>query len=84
MGEPDFEIRVVKNRLAVQFRRSCDADSCRTSTYAVVDATTGKTLAAYEANEEISGPMVCYASDPDRFFIFSYRDGPEIVEGQPN
>ena len=50
----------------------------------LADATTGKTLAAYEANEEVSGPMVCYAPDPDRFFIFSYHDGPQIVEAQPN
>ena len=85
VGIADFGIRVVKNRLVVQFRRSCDADSCRTLAYAVVDATTGKTLAAYEADKEVSGPMVCYATDPDRFFIFSYRDGsPEIVEAQPN
>jgi hypothetical protein len=35
-GSPDFGIRVVKNRLVVQFRRSCDttadSDSCRSST----------------------------------------------------
>lgn len=83
MGEPDFEIRVVKNRLVVQFHRNCESGSCRSSAYAVVDATTGKTLSAYEADEEVSGPMVCYAPDPDRFFIFSYQDVPEIVEAQP-
>lgn len=82
-GVSDFGIRVVKNRLAVQFRRNCESDSCRTSAYSVVDATTGKTLAAYVADEEVSGAMVCYAPDPDRFFIFSYHDGPEIVEAQP-
>ena len=82
MGVPDFGIRVVKNRLAVQFHRDCDSDSCRRSAYAVVDAITGKPLAAYEADDEVSGAMVCYASDPDRFFIFSYRDGPEIVEAE--
>ena len=84
VGLADFGLRVVKNRLAVQFHRSCDADSCRNSAYAVVDATTGKTLAAYEADKEVSDPMVCYAPDPDRFFIFSYHDGPQIVEAQPN
>jgi hypothetical protein len=84
---PDFGIRVVKNRLAVQFRRSCDRtvdfDSCRSSTYAVVDATTGQRLAAYEAENEAVGPIACYAPDPDRFFIFSDRHGFDIVEAQP-
>jgi len=87
MGEPDFGIRVVKNRLAIQFRRSCensDSDACRTSTYAIVDATTGDRLAAYEADKEVAGTMACYAPDPDRLFIFSadsHRLG--IVEAGP-
>jgi hypothetical protein len=87
---PDFGIRVVKNRLAVQFRRSCDStgdsDSCRGSTYASVDATTGKRLAAYEAHKEVAGPIACYAPDPDRFFIFSTaldRHGFDIVAARP-
>ncbi len=73
-GVPDFGIRVAKNRLAVQFRRSCgspgDLRSCGGSAYAVVDATTGQSLAAYEAETEAAGPVLCYAPDPDRFFIF--------------
>jgi hypothetical protein len=88
-GSPDFGIRVVKNRLVVQFRRSCDSadsdsKSCRSSAYAVVDATTGKPLAAYEADDDVSGPIVCYAADPDRFFMFSgNQHGSEIVEAEP-
>jgi len=74
MGEPDFGIRFVKNRLAIQFRRSCDnseSDACHTSQYAIVDATTGERLAAYEADKEVAGTMACYAPDPDRLFTFS-------------
>ena len=86
-GSPYFGIRVVKNRLVVQFNRSCEntaaADSCRSSTYAVVDATTGQKLAAYEADKEAGGTLVCYAPDPDRFYIFSDRHGLEIVEAEP-
>ena len=89
-GSPQFGIRVAKNRLAVQFRRSCDSavdsGSCRSSTFAVVDATTGKTLAAYEADKEVAAPIACYAPDPDRFFIFSPsldQHGLDIVEAEP-
>jgi hypothetical protein len=84
---PTFGIRVVKNRLVVQFRRSCDdtadPDSCRSSAYAVVDATTGKRLAAYEADKEAAGTMACYAPDPDRFLIFSGGHGLDIVSAEP-
>ncbi len=88
-GLPNFGIRVVKNRLAVQFGRDCDSNSesgsCRSSTYAVVDSRTGEVLAAYEANEEVAGPMLCYAPDPDRFFTFQQRSGKifEIVQAEP-
>jgi hypothetical protein len=86
-GSPYFGIRVFKNRLVVQFRRSCDrtdaSDSCRSSTYAVVDATTGQKLAAYEADKEAGGTMLCYAPDPDRFLIFSDRHGLEFVTAEP-
>jgi hypothetical protein len=86
-GSPYFGIRVVKNRLVVQFNRSCEntaaAGSCRSSTYAVVDATTGQKLAAYEADKEAGGTLACYAPDPDRFYIFSDRHGLEIVEAEP-
>ena len=77
---------MVKNRLVVQFRRSCDStaasDSCRSPTYAVVDATTGQKLAAYEAAKEATGTLACYAPDPDRFYIFSDRHGLEIIEAE--
>jgi hypothetical protein len=86
-GTPNFGIRVIKNRLVVRFHRSCDVsadpDSCRSSTYAVVDASTGQKLAAYEADEEATGTMACYAPDPDRFFIYSNRHGLDIVEAEP-
>jgi hypothetical protein len=87
MGSTDFGLRVVNNRLTVQFNRSCDgtanSDYCRSSTYAVVDATTGQKLAAYEADEEAAGTMACYASDPDRFYIYSDRHGLDVVEAEP-
>ena len=89
MGTPYFGIRVVKNRLAVQFRRDCDntvdSGSCRSTTYAVVDATTGKRLAAYEADKDVGGPMLCYAPDPDHFFTFEQQSGTvlEIVQAEP-
>jgi hypothetical protein len=87
IGSADFGLRVVNNRLTVQFNRSCDgtanSDSCRISTYAVVDATTGQKLAAYEADEEAAGTMACYAPDPDRFYIYSDRHGLDVVEAEP-
>jgi hypothetical protein len=52
-------------------------------TYAVVDATTGRQLAAYEADQEAKGPIACYAPDPDRFFIFSDTRGLDLVEAEP-
>jgi hypothetical protein len=86
-GTPEFGLRVVKNRLLLQFRRKCDrGNSCQGSIYAVVDATTGKMLAAYEADKEVAGPIACYLPDPDRLFIFSAsldRHGLDIVEAQP-
>jgi hypothetical protein len=86
-GAPYFGLRVVKNRMVVQFQRTCDgtaaSDSCRNSTYAVVDATTGQKLAAYEADKEAGGTLACYAPDPDRFYIFSDQHVLEIVEAEP-
>lgn len=88
-GKPYFGIRVAKNRLAVQFRRDCDntvdSDLCRSSSYAVVDATTGRRLAAYEADKDVAGPMACYAPDPDRFFTFQQQSGTvfDIVQAEP-
>lgn len=90
-GLPAFGIRVVKNKLAVKFDRSCvgslDLD-CEGAAYTVVDATTGKKLADYEAAEETDGPIACYAPDPDRFFTFGFGTSSdqhrlEIVEAGP-
>jgi hypothetical protein len=86
-GLPEFGIRVVRNRLAVQFYGSCDStvdfDSCRGSAYTVVDATTGQKLGAYEGDKEVSGIIACYSPDPDRFFIFSQERGLDIVQAEP-
>jgi hypothetical protein len=85
-GLPDFGMRVVKNRLVLPFFRSCDGPldrGCRGKTYTVVDATTGRSLADYDAEKIDGGPMQCYAPDPDRFFTFSIPSGGhrlEIVE----
>jgi hypothetical protein len=89
MGLPAFGIRVVKGKLAVKFYRRCEGampfDSCRGSVYTVVDAKSGQELADYEAPDEsdVSGPLACYAPDPDRFFTFwtpPGQHGLEIVE----
>jgi hypothetical protein len=85
---PDFAIGIAKNRLAVQFRRTCDgtvdSDSCRKHGFVVVDAASGKRLNEYEADRSIEGTMACFASEPDRFSIISQNDhGFEIVETEP-
>jgi hypothetical protein len=84
---PNWGIRVGKNRLAVQFTQSCggaSSDSCRPQTYTVVDATTGKQLAVYEAAKEAEGTMACFVPNPDRFLIFSQNQhGLDIVEAEP-
>jgi len=89
-GLPDFGIRVAKNKLAVEFSRSCDGalnfSSCHGTLYTVVDATTGQRLADYEADKETAGTIACYAPDPDRFFTFrvaSDQHHLEIVEAVP-
>jgi hypothetical protein len=84
-ASPDFGVRVAKNKLTVQFQQPCDAssDSCRSNACTVVDATTGKQLAVYEAEKEAQGPLVCFAPDPDRFVIFSQTaHGLDIVEAE--
>ena len=57
-GRPDFAIRVVKNRLAVEFNR-CPTPSvwvsCKGTVYTLVNATTGQRLADYEAEKETAG-----------------------------
>lgn len=86
-GAPWFGLRVVKNRLLIQFRRDCAANvsSCVGSIYAILDATTGKRLATYETNKDTAGTIACYVPDPDRFFIFSLsadQHGRAIVEAR--
>jgi hypothetical protein len=86
-GAPWFGLRVVKNRLLIQFRRGCapNVSSCVGSFFAILDATTGKRLATYETNKETAGAIACYVPDPDRLFIFglsSDRHGWAIVEAR--
>jgi hypothetical protein len=86
-GIPWFGLRVVKNRLLIQFRRDCapNVSSCIGSIYAVLDATTGKRLATYQTDKEAVGAIACYVPDTDRFFIFSLssdRHGWAIVEAR--
>lgn len=84
-GAPWFGLRVVKNRLLIQFRRDCaeNVSSCAGSVFAILDATSGKTLAAYQTNKEAAGAIACYVPDPDRFYIFSSdRHGWGIVEAR--
>jgi len=88
-GVPDFGFRIVKNRMAVRFTRSCENRSsrsrCEGTLYAVLDAVTGQRLATYEADKAFAGPLACYAPDPDRFLIFSMPTGNslELVEAEP-
>ena len=52
----------------------------------MVDATTGQKLADYETKDERTGPIACYAPDPDRFFTLSIRGDEHrlaIVEAAP-
>jgi len=86
-GLSDFWIRVAKNKLAVKFRSGCDSAldlrSCEGTVYTVVDATTGRRLADYEAGEDTAGATACYAPDPDRFFTYGTASDQrrlEIVE----
>lgn len=86
-GAPWFGLRVVKNRLLIQYRRDCGSNvsSCIGSIYVILDATTGKRLATYQTNKEAAGAIACYVPDPDRFFIFSRssdRPGWEIIEAR--
>jgi len=83
-GLPDFGLRVAKNRVALEFHRSCDSSfslsTCRGTVYTVVDATTGERLADYEAAADPGGPIACYAPDPDRFFIFSTQFDKRLLQ----
>jgi len=87
-GAPDFGLRIVKNKVMIQYRRDCGpgVKACVGSVIAIVDSDTGKRLADYEANtKEVAGTITCYVPDPDRFFLLSHalgREGWEIVEAR--
>jgi hypothetical protein len=90
VGWPKFGIRMIKNRLVVEFYRECtdtlDSDSCKGTVFSVLDARTGKPLANYSLEDTAGDPIACYAPDPDRFFMF--QDAPHgtaiaIVESVP-
>jgi hypothetical protein len=89
-GWPKFGIRVIKNRLVVEFYRECtnslDSNSCKGTVFSVLDTSTGKPLANYSLEDTAGDPIACYAPDPDRFFMF--QDAPHgtaiaIVESVP-
>jgi hypothetical protein len=87
---PRFGIRVVKNKLVVEFYRECsnrlDGSSCKGTAFSVLEASTGKPLVNYAPEETAGSVIACYAPDPDRFFMF--HDAPNgtvitIVESVP-
>jgi hypothetical protein len=90
VGWPSFGIRVIKNRLVVEFHRECtsqiESRICKGTIFSVLDATTGKRLADYELEDAAGNPMACYAPDPDRFFTFQEPadgNGIRLVESVP-
>jgi hypothetical protein len=75
---PRFGIRVIKNKLLLEFYRECsnrlDSGSCKGTVLSVLEASTGKPLVNYEPEETAGSVIACYVPDPDRFFIFErYR-----------
>lgn len=87
---PRFGIRVIKNKLAVEFYRECsnrlDSGSCKRTALSVLEASTGKPLVNYSLEETAGSVIACYVPDPDRFFMF--QDAPNgtaitIVESVP-
>src|SRR5215469_6858116 len=80
-------LRVVENRLLVEFYRDCQTPyddilwlakvefdpSCGRSLYTIADATTGERVADFEPDQRASdsGPIACYVPNPDRFYTFS-------------
>ena len=87
---PDFGLRVVKNKLLVEFLDGCEdpteISSCHGTLYTVVDATSGERIADFEADQGARGPLACYFSDPDRVYTFSIqpeRHRLDIIETVP-
>jgi hypothetical protein len=87
---PRFGIRVIKNKLVVEFYRECsnrlDSGSCKGTVLSVLEASTGKPLVNYEPEETAGSVIACYVPDPDRFFMF--QDAPNgtaimVVESVP-
>ena len=76
---PSFGIRVIKNKLVVEFYRECsnrlDSASCKGAVFSVLEASTGKPLVNYVPEENAGSVMACYVPDPDRFFMF--QDAPD-------
>jgi hypothetical protein len=75
---PAFGLRVVENRLLVEFYSDCpnpvEIDSCGGKPlYTIVDATTGERIADFEPDPRASdsGPIACYVPNPDRFYTFA-------------
>ena len=80
---PGFGIRVVSNKLMVQFHRECsslsDINSCTGTAFSVVDASTGQPLVNYALADGAPDVVACYAPDPDRFFLLQ-DDSPHGTE----
>ena len=85
-NSPYFGLRMVENRLLVEFYRDCQTPydeilarakveidpSCGRKVYTIVDATTGERIADFEPDPRASGPMACYVPDLDHFYTFSF------------
>jgi hypothetical protein len=87
---PAFGLRVIENRLLVEFYRECrnplEISSCQGTLYTVVDATTGERIADFEPDQRAAGPIACYFPNPDRFFTFSIpakENRLEMIETEP-
>jgi hypothetical protein len=75
---PRFGIRMIKNKLVVEFYRECsnrlDSSSCKGTAISVLEASTGKPLISYALEDTAGSVLACYVPDPDRFFMF--QDAP--------
>lgn len=80
---PRFGIRVIKNKLVVEFYRECsnrlDSGSCKGTVLSVLEASTGKPLVNYEPEETAGSVIACYVPDPDRFFMFQVAPNGTVI-----
>jgi len=80
---PGFGIRVVSNKLMVQFHRECsnlsDINSCKGTAFSVLDASTGQPLVNYALADGAPDVVACYAPGPDRFSLLQ-DDSPHGTE----